>query len=190
MDDQVHKAFDHLAQTIRKTDNPQDLVWLLQRTGEQYQEVKDKVIKVIAEGVRDRERFGQGVSWLLEKPADALTLALKLLEPLPDYLVDVLTPPKQPQPPGTSRFLWTGQKGSKPLEKPTARPRQTIPIVAAVFFREMGIDAGDPASWVLSPPRLGGDGKNHTFLAFGDQECEVIWHPDWWLFDRPKKRGA
>src|SRR6266545_5024965 len=115
MDDQVHKAFDHLAQTIRKTDNPQDLVWLLLRTG---------------------------------------------------------------------------QKGSKPLEKPTARPRQTIPIVAAVFFREMGIDAGDPASWVLSPPRLGGDGKNHTFLAFGDQECEVIWHPDWWLFDRPKKRGA
>src|SRR6266508_2597169 len=126
MDDQVHKAFDHLAQTIRKTDNPQDLVWLLQRTGEQYQEVKDKVIKVIAEGVRDRERFGQGVSWLLEKPADALTLALKLLEPLPDYLVDVLTPPKQPQPPGTSRFLWTGQKGSKPLEKPTAA---TIGIV-------------------------------------------------------------
>src|SRR6266536_2391734 len=33
------KAFDHLAQTIRNTDNPQVLVWLLQRTGKQYQDV-------------------------------------------------------------------------------------------------------------------------------------------------------
>jgi len=109
---------------------------------------------------------------------------------MPAWLRRCLEPPKKPRPDGRSRFLWDA---SAPKNEPLTQfghgflggSEQTIELVFAKFCAEMEIDAGDPAQWAISFRRLGTDRLNHAFLAFGDQEVEVRWATDRWLFDDP-----